>query len=124
MLAASSETRLEILTKLMPGQRFYVVAQVRDVADRIEATRAILPRCHFDQHKAPPDQPEQRNTAQGVQRLLGYKRAVSEALGTFLRQPKHDEASHAADAFGTFAQGFAPPRPRVEATRQQVVRPR
>jgi phage terminase large subunit len=100
------ETRLDVMRRLFPGIRLVVVPRVPDVAERIEAMRNLIPRTCFDTSNAPPDDPEARNTAQGVQRLIAYKREYNEALGTFAARPKHDEASHAADGAGTYAQGY------------------
>ena len=122
--AETAETRHDVLKRLLPGLRTVVVPRVNDLADRIEASRNLIPVTWFDNHRAPtqgeePDH-EARNTAKGFQRLLMYKRGYNQALGTFLHRPKHNEASHAADAFGTFAQGYdvgvVPPLP--EATVQ------
>ena len=41
-----------------------------------------------------------------MQRLIAYKRESNEARGAFAARPKHDEASHAADAAGTYAEGY------------------
>jgi hypothetical protein len=107
--AEAAETRLDILKRLLPGHKLTVVKRVNDLQDRIEAARGLIPLCRFDNNLAPEDQPEARNTGKGLQRLIAYKRARNDKGGFFLASPKHDEASHAADAFGTFAQGFAPP---------------
>lgn len=106
--AETAETRLDVLKRLLPGQRFVVVPRVNDLADRIEASRNIIPLTLFDNSRAPADDPEARNTSKGVQRLLMYRREYNDRLGTFLAQPRHNEASHAADGFGTFAQGYKP----------------
>jgi phage terminase large subunit len=107
--AESAETRLDILKRLLPGHKLTVVKRVNDLQDRIEAARGLIPLCRFDNSLAPEDDPEARNTGKGLQRLIAYKRERNDRLGTFLARPRHDEASHAADAFGTFAQGFVPP---------------
>lgn len=107
--AEVAETKHDILRRLLPGHRTVVVKRVNDISDRVEAARAIIPLCRFDNSLAPEDQPEARNTGKGLQRLIAYKRARSERGGFFLASPKHDEASHAADSFGTFAMGYADP---------------
>jgi hypothetical protein len=104
--AEKVETRLDTLTKLLPGHRFVVVAAPNDIADTIEASRVLIPLCWFDSSIAPEDQPEARNTGKGLQRLIAYKRERNDKMGTFLARPRHDEASHGASGFGTFALGF------------------
>lgn len=117
--ALRADTKLGILRQLLPGQRLYVTKRVTDVSHRIEAVRAILPMCYFDGSVAPPEHPEQRNTAKGIQRLIAYKRDYNEQLGVYATTPRHDEASHAADSFGTFALGYTPvtSRPKPEFQR-------
>lgn len=117
--ALRAETRVDLLRQLLPGQPLTVVSRVNDLADRIEAVRAILPRCTFDNSVAPADAPELRNTAKGIQRLIAYKRPYDATRGTFGATPQHDAASHAADAFGTFAMGFKPPQARPAPTLQR-----
>jgi hypothetical protein len=107
--AFAVETRLDGFKQLFPNNRLVVVPRVHDVAERIEATRQLIPLCWFDSSKAPVDDPEARNTAQGFQRLMQYKREYHEKTGVYSAQPRHDAASHAADGFGTFAQGWREP---------------
>lgn len=109
--AETAETRKQRLEALLTGVRSVVVPRVHDIGDRIESARALIGRMLFDDSRArvaggaDPD-PLARNTAQGVQRLLMYRRPYNPNTGTYGAQPKHDEASHAADAFGCFAQAF------------------
>jgi hypothetical protein len=107
--AETADTKLDIMKRLLPGHKLVVVKRVQDISDRVEAARALIPLCRFDSSLAPEDRPEARNTGKGLQRLIAYKRERNDKLGTFLARPRHDEASHAADAFGTFAQGYTPP---------------
>ncbi len=109
--AESAETRKQRLDKLLVGIRSVVVPRVGDVHERIESSRALLSRLMLDNSRAhvgdegKPD-PLARNTAQGIQRLLMYRRPFNPNTGTYGAQPKHDEASHAADSFGGFAQAL------------------
>jgi hypothetical protein len=112
--AFAVETRLDGFKRLFPNNRLVVVPRVHDVAERIEATRALIPLCWFDSSKAPVEDPEARNAAAGFQRLMQYKREYNARTGVYSAQPRHDAASHAADGFGTFAQGYTEPmRPVV-----------
>lgn len=63
------------------------------VADGLAAARTIFNRCWFDAEKC----------AEGVQALKHYMYDFDEKLGTFKRDPRHDWASHPADAFRYFA---------------------
>lgn len=58
----------------------------------IRAARQVFDLCNFDEE----------NTADGWQCLCRYKYDVDEN-GIFSQNPAHDEASHGADAFQTFA---------------------
>lgn len=61
--------------------------------ERINAARALLPFCEFD------DNPRVRL---GLTRLRRYSRKRNENLGVW-QGPSHDENSHGADAFGEYA---------------------
>lgn len=110
--AEKAETRLEVLERLLPGIKTVVVPRVHDISDRIQASRDMIGAMLLDNSR-PAWTPDgeiddmARNTAKGIQRLLMYKRPYNKNTGTYGAGPKHDEASHAADAFGTFAQGRA-----------------
>ena len=64
----------------------------------IEAVRNLLPLCYFDVE----------HCEQGIKALRMYRKEWDENLGTWKRQPLHDEHSHAADAFRTGATYQAP----------------
>ncbi|WP_372809483.1 phage terminase large subunit [Litorivivens sp.] len=73
-----------------------VVARIAHINEGIEMTRQVLPMCWFDEEK----------TAQGVKCLASYRQEYDEAKMTFKARPLHDWASHGADAFRQFAQGY------------------
>jgi hypothetical protein len=55
--------------------------------------KVILPMCFFDQIKC----------ELGLTHLENYKKKWNKADGMWMKEPLHDEASHCADAFRTFA---------------------
>lgn len=57
-----------------------------------------LPMCVFDES----------NCAKGVERLDDYRKRWDAVNAMWLNEPQHDEASHGADGFRTFAKGFEP----------------
>jgi len=57
--------------------------------DGIEAARLTLPKCWFDEKK----------TYEGVEHLRAYGREWDERTQTYRNKPKHDQHSHASDAF-------------------------
>jgi len=78
-------------------------------ADGIQATRRLLHRCVFDAVKC----------KDGLEGLRQYSRKWNESAKTFANVPKHDWASHRADAFRQLAQGLparfsATPLPRAD----------
>ena len=75
--------------------RVSVVPRVQDKANGLKATREIFGRCWFDSEKC----------ADGLQALRHYRYDVDEH-GQFSKQPLHDENSHGADAFETFARSI------------------
>ncbi len=81
------------------GVRPIKVVPAANPAERVAASRAILPRSWFDA----------TGCAIGLKKLRAYKREWNEQMGVWRSEPKHDEASHAADAFGTGVQGAIDP---------------
>jgi hypothetical protein len=59
------------------------------VQDGIQAARMIFPACWFDAERC----------ADGIEHLRQYQREWDEARRTFRDTPRHDHASHDADAF-------------------------
>ena len=70
------------------------------VAAGIDAARQVFGRCWFDADAC----------ADGVQALRNYRYDVDPNTQAFSKNPLHDEASHAADAFRYFAVAIAEPR--------------
>lgn len=60
------------------------------------ACRSVLPRCFFDE----------QHCSVGIKHLDNYRREWNDKLGVWKEEPRHDDASHAADAYRTFAMGF------------------
>ena len=79
-----------------------IVPRTKDLwADIKGACRNVLPRCSFDAN----------NCAKGIEHLDNYRREWDDKLAVWKDRPRHDEASHGADAFRSFAMGF---RERVQ----------
>ncbi len=81
------------LTLMELGVKPIHVGVATDPADRINATRQLLPIVHFN------DTPRNRV---GISHLRRFSRKRNELLGTYTGI-LHDEHSHAADGFGEFA---------------------
>jgi hypothetical protein len=58
--------------------------------------RMVLPRCWFDAELC----------AEGIICLDSYRKQWNDQLGVWRDEPRHDEFSHGADAFRTFAEGY------------------
>lgn len=83
-------------------------------ADRIEASRRLLPFVCFDKGPVP-----NVGVNLGLSRLRKYRRRFNESMGTFVG-PLHDENSHGSDAFGEFAINCHLSKPtKVEAPKPQ-----
>jgi phage terminase large subunit len=76
------------------GGRSRVIAKSK-VDDGINAVRMILDQCWFDTTKC----------HRGLEALKSYTKKYDEKNQVFSEKPKHDWASHSADAFRTFAMG-------------------
>lgn len=66
--------------------------------DGIEATRLVLPKCYFDE----------KGTYEGLEHLRAYMREWDERTQTYRNRPKHDQHSHASDAFRYLALAAKP----------------
>jgi hypothetical protein len=89
-LGAAGRSRLETLDGL--GVRPVAVGAAMDPEERINAARLMIPICWFDAERC----------AGGLDRLRAYRKRWSRQTRSY-GGPLHDEASHAADAFGEFA---------------------
>lgn len=103
----TGKTRIETLASL--GVRATVVPR-QEVEDGINAVRQLLPKAWFDAKKC----------ARGLDTLRNYQREWNEKLGVFKSQPRHDWASHGADAFRALAMGLKAPAERRDHRQSQV----
>ncbi len=87
----TGKTRQETARAL--GLDMEVAPRVSDKADSIEAARQLLPYCWIDEERC----------ADGIERLRNYRREWDERMGTWKSRPRHDWASHGADAFQVLA---------------------
>jgi hypothetical protein len=83
---STGRTRIEQM--LAAGIRPAVCA-MHSVEDGINSVRATLPRCYFDEEAC----------AVGIRHLKSYRKDFDEIHGVWKSKPRHDQSSHAADAF-------------------------
>lgn len=96
-------TRIEIMLAEVKARGLGKVEKVPRayVEDRINGTRRILAKVEFDQ----------AGCDQGIKCLKNYRKDWDEDFGVWKDKPRHDWASHGADAFGglpTIFQELAP----------------
>ena len=70
-----------------------IVERPRNKLEAIAAARTAFARCQFDE----------AGCSLGLRRLRAYRKEWDESRGVWKDRPRHDEASHGADAFLTFA---------------------
>lgn len=99
----TGKSRLETAKKL--GIKFEQSARL-DVDDGINAARAAFSQCWFDKEKC----------YRGINCLKNYKKDWDEKNKVFRTSPKHDWASHGADAFRCFAVNYKRARPMTQQT--------
>ncbi len=90
----TGKTRVETLRSL--GLTNMEVVERQKVEDGINAVRMVLPKCWFDSTAC----------ARGVNALKSYERKWDSKNKIYQQKPLHNWASHAADAFRTFAMGL------------------
>jgi hypothetical protein len=79
-----------------------IVERPRNKLEAIAAARAAFARCQFDEGACDL----------GLSRLRAYRKEWDEGRGVWKDRPRHDDASHGADAFLTFACScYEPPSP-------------
>ena len=78
------------------GLRPQIVERPAVKMDAIDAARAIFPSTDFDKEAC----------AQGIKRLRHYRKEWDDSREVWKDRPRHDDNSHAADAFMTFACGW------------------
>ena len=100
-------TGLTRVEQLVSHGRRPVVVPLHRVDDGINAVRQLLGICQFD--KGP--------TSQGVSTLKNYRKEWDEDRGVWRNKPRHDWASHGADAFRGLAMAYKefvpPPEPEI-----------
>jgi hypothetical protein len=90
------------------GLRPIRIGEKRDPTERINAVRQLLPKCVFDSGQA---------VEKGLEALRSYRVDYDDKNATPRKTPKHDWASHPADAFGEAAMQL----PLGAVTHQQTV---
>jgi hypothetical protein len=100
---SNGKSRLETAMEL--GLRFSIAPKL-SIEDGIDAVRAILTKCFFNES----------TTRRGLLTLKNYKKEFDNKNNTFKLQPKHDWASHGADAFRYLAVSY---RKDISQAKQQ-----
>jgi hypothetical protein len=96
--AKSLQTGKSIIEQfLQSGIRPQLVPEM-GLQDGIEAARLVIPKCYWDEGK----------TYDGLEHLRAYMREWDERTQTFRNRPKHDQHSHASDAFRYLALAAKP----------------
>jgi phage terminase large subunit len=90
----TGKSRVEIIKKL--GLKNVRIAPKLKREDGIAAVRSILGKMWFDEH----------NCGYGIEALKAYERVFDTKDNVFKTVPKHNWASHCADALRTFATGY------------------
>ena len=109
-LAARSPKK--ILQGSYPG-KVKIVPRPKHKVDGIRAARAVFDLCNFDEE----------NTIDLWQCLIRYQYKVDDETGSFSREPMHDENSHGADSFQTFALHLKPETADKKKERKNTVTP-
>jgi hypothetical protein len=106
---SNGKSRFDTLVEL--GIVPTAVPRVQNINDGINATRRLLARAVIDPARC----------ERGLKSLRNYRKQWDEERATFRDRPLHNWASHGADAFRTFAQGFvAPPVVKSRGRYQHV----
>lgn len=89
------------------GGSIVVVPRVADIGTGIELTRTALAGNHWFYDLTPnEDNGEDMGAGKGIKCLDGYQYTWDDKRGVWSREPLHNWASHGADAWRQFAQGY------------------
>lgn len=91
----TGKSRQETLKSLVKGTRVTIGKRL-DVADGINAARLMIAKSWFDKEKC----------AKGIESLKNYERSWDSKNKIYQQRPKHNWASHGADAFRVAAMGL------------------
>jgi len=91
----SGRSRLEILRNKLKLKGVQVAPKMK-IEDGIAAVRSLIGKMWFDEY----------NCAQGLECLKSYEREFDSKNGVYRTRPKHNWASHGADALRTYATGI------------------
>jgi len=103
----TGRTRVETLLIL---KRKPVLVPDHEVMDGINAARLTLPKVWFDREKC----------RDGIEALKQYRAEFDEKLKTFKDNPRHDWASHSADAFRYLAMAWRHEIAKVEKPKPKL----
>jgi len=92
------------------GIEFETIPRVSAKEDSIEAARITLNICVFDEERC----------HDGIVHLESYRKKWDERLGTYRKEPLHDEHSNGADAFQTMAMKHVEKLTIHKAERKQI----
>lgn len=99
----TGKTRQETLRELGLAQKERLVLVTKHkIEDGINAARLLLPQCWFDSEACD----------YGIEALRNYEREYNAKEGVFKSRPRHNWASHGADAFRSLAMGYRPEEKR------------
>ena len=87
--AKSLQTGKSIIEQFLIAGITPRIAPELSLQDGIEATRLTIPKCYFDE----------KAVYEGLEHLRAYMREWDERTQTYRNRPKHDQHSHASDAF-------------------------
>ena len=90
-------TQKEIAEKI-GIQPVTIIKRTSSVQADIQVCRNVIPLCHFDDV----------NAAAGITCLDNYRKQWDDNLAVWKDEPRHDEFSHGADSFRSFAVGWEP----------------
>ena len=84
------------IKRLFPGVKVRVVPRVAHKFMAINEARSRIAETYF----------HESNCAKGIECLDNYRKKWNDTIGNWMDEPVHDQASHGADAYMQFAQGW------------------
>jgi hypothetical protein len=107
----TTETAEKKMKSLFPNVKIRVVPRTPQKHMAIDAARSSIAESYFHETAC----------AKGIEGLENYRKKWNEAIGNWSDTPVHDSASHPADAYMQFAQGWNPSHEGADKKRNDVI---
>ena len=99
------------IKRLLPGVKVRIVPRIPQKLMAINAARSRIAETYFHETQC----------LKGIECLDNYRKKWNDSIGNWSDEPVHDQASHGADAYMQFAQGWEPSHELADKPKRKAV---